>query len=339
MLAVIKDPQKSGIKLENVPIPEVDPDGILIKVKAVGICGSDLRLYREENPNKKGSFILGHELSGEVVSWGQKVKGFKKGNEVATEICIGCGECEYCRKNLINLCNELEEIGVTQDGGMAEYICAPAKNVHKLPQGVSFTEATLADPLACVLRGFELLKVKPNSWVAILGPGTMGLLATQVVKNILKGKVIIVGVKGDEERLAWAGRFGADELVNISGADPIATVMEITGGGAHYTFEATGVPPALSQAFAMTRKSGSVVVMTVHKRIEVDMEPLIRKELRIFGSICYNHQVFSRALNLIAEGGVEVKLFTKHTFPLREAEEAFNSVLSRQGIKAILIPY
>jgi len=338
MLAVIKDPQKSGIKLEDVPIPKVAPEGILIKVKAVGICGSDLRIYREEDSNKKGRFILGHELSGKVVSWGEKVEGFREGDRVATEICIGCEECEYCRENLINLCNKLEEIGVTQDGGMAEYVCAPAKNVYKLPAEVSFAEATLADPLACVLRGFDLLKVKPNSWVAILGPGTMGLLATQVVKNILKAKVIIVGARGDEERLAWAGRFGADEVVNISEKDPVAAVLEITGGGAHYTFEATGVSPALSQALAITRKSGSVVVMTVHKRIEVDMEPLTRKELRIFGSICYNSEGFSRALNLIAEGGVDVKLFTKHTFPLKEAKEAFNSVLSRQGIKAILIP-
>jgi len=338
MLAVIKDPQKSGIKLEDVSIPQLDPGGVLIKVKAVGICGSDLRIYKEEDPNKKGEFILGHELSGEVINWGEKVKGFKEGDKVATEICIGCERCEYCQKDLVNLCDELEEIGITRDGGMTEYICVPAKNVHKLPEGVSFVEATLADPLACVLRGFDLLKVKSGSWVAILGPGTMGLLATQIVKNILKAKVIIVGARGDEERLAWAERFGADELVNISKTDPINAVLEITRGGADYTFEATGAPPALSQALAVTRKSGSVVVMTVHKRIEVDVELLVRKELKVFGSICYNHQVFSRALNLIAKEEVDVELFTKHTFPLKEAEEAFNFVLSRQGIKAILVP-
>jgi threonine dehydrogenase-like Zn-dependent dehydrogenase len=336
MLAVVKDPSKTGIALEEVPIPEFSPYEVLIQVKAVGICGSDLRIYNKTDSGRRRKYILGHELSGEVIDWGAQVHEFKKGDRVATEICIGCGICRYCKRGLINLCKNLNEVGITMDGGMAQYISVPARNVHLIPETLSFEEATLADPLACSIRGLELARIDPESWVAILGPGPIGLFAIQVAKRILRAKVIVTGT--NEARLELARAFGADYAFDVRRSDPVEEILQITDGGVDYTFEAAGDPKALQQAIRITRKNGGIVVMTVHREIQMDLEPLIRHELTIHGSICYNYKEFDQAIDLIAKKKIEIEFLVKNMFPLREAEKAFQFALSRKGIKVILNP-
>ncbi len=336
MLAVVKNPAEVGISLEDVPRPEFSPWEVLLKVKAVGICGSDLRMYNYADPNRKGNYILGHELSGEIVGMGEKVHGFKAGDRVATEICIGCAICRYCRKGLVNLCQNLNEIGVTMNGGMAEFVAVPARNVHRIPDNLSFEEATFADPLACSIRGLELARIEPGSWVAILGPGTIGLLATKVAKEIRRAHVIVTGT--NEDRLDLAKQLGAEHTFNIRKSDPVEEILEISNGGVDYTFEAAGAPSALQQAVYITRKNGSIVIMTVHKEIQIDIEPVIRNELTLIGSICYNYKEFDQAVDLLARKKLDVKPLIGHTFPLNEAQKAFDFCFSRKGVKIILKP-
>lgn len=336
MLAVVKNPAEVGISLEDVPRPEFSPWEVLLKVKAVGICGSDLRMYNYADPNRKGNYILGHELSGEIVGMGEKVHGFKAGDRVATEICIGCAICRYCRKGLVNLCQNLNEIGVTMNGGMAEFVAVPARNVHRIPDNLSFEEATFADPLACSIRGLELARIEPGSWVAILGPGTIGLLATKVAKEIRRAHVIVTGT--NEDRLDLAKQLGAEHTFNIRKSDPVEEILEISNGGVDYTFEAAGAPSALQQAVYITRKNGSIVIMTVHKEIQIDIEPVIRNELTLIGSICYNYKEFDQAVDLLAKKKLDVKPLIGHTFPLNEAQKAFDFCFSRKGVKIILKP-
>jgi len=336
MLAVVKNPAEVGISLEDVSMPEFSPWEVLLKVKAVGICGSDLRMYRDADAKRRGNYTLGHELSGEIVDMGEKVRGFKKKDRVAAEICIGCAICRYCRKGLVNLCESLNEIGVTMNGGMAEYVAVPARNIHRIPDKLSFEVATFADPLACSIRGLELAGIERGSWVAILGPGTIGLLATKVAREIRRAKVIVTGT--NENRLHLAKELGAEHTFNIRDADPIEEILHISDGGVDYTFEATGDPSALQQAIYMTRKNGSIVIMTVHKEIKIDMEPVIRNELKLFGSICYNYKEFDQAINLLAKNKIDVTPLIGHTFPLKDADKAFEFCFSRKGVKIILIP-
>jgi L-iditol 2-dehydrogenase len=336
MLAVVKNPSEVGISLEDVSIPEFSPWEVLLKVKAVGICGSDLRIFKYSDTNRRGNYILGHEVSGEVVDMGEKVHGFKKGDRVATEICIGCAICRYCRKGLVNLCENLNEIGVTMNGGMAEYVAVPARNVHRIPENLSFEEATFADPLACSIRGLELAGIEPFSWVAILGPGAIGLLATKVAKDIRRSNVIVTGT--NDNRLELAKKFGAEHTFNIRNSDPTEEIFGITNGGVDYAFEAAGNSNALQQAIDITRKNGSIVIMTVHKNIQIDMEPVIRNELTLYGSICYNYKEFDQAVDLLAKNKVDVKPLIGHTFPLNEAQKAFDFCFSRKGVKIILLP-
>jgi L-iditol 2-dehydrogenase len=335
MLAVVKDFSQKGVSLQEVSRPEFSPYEVLIRVRAVGICGSDLRIYNEVKPGRK-KIIIGHELSGEVADFGEKVHSFKKGDRVATSICIGCAICRYCRKGYFNLCDKLEEIGVTIDGGMAEYVSVPARNVHRVPEHVSFEEATLADPLACTVRGLEMVSIQKGSWVTVLGPGTIGLLAVQIAKKVLMAKVIVTGTRDD--RLALARQFGADHTVNMNSADPVKFILEVTDGGADFSFEATGSGKALEDAFFSTKRNGSVVALTVHKQIQINMEPVIRNELKVFGSICYNYKEFDHALDLIQKKKVDLAMFTPNTFPLKDYEQAFAFVMARKGIKAILKP-
>jgi L-iditol 2-dehydrogenase len=335
MLAVVKDFSRKGVSLQEVPRPEFSPYEVLIRVKAVGICGSDVRIFNEVTPGRK-RIIIGHELSGEVVDFGEKVHSLRKGDRVATSICIGCAICRYCRKGYFNLCDKLEEVGITIDGGMAEYVSVPARNVHRIPEHVSFEEATLADPLACSIRGLEMVSIQKDSWVCVLGPGTIGLLAVQIAKRVLRARVVVTGTR--EDRLSLAQQFGADHVVNVNQDDPVKFILDKTDGGADFAFEATGSGKALEDAFFSTKRNGSIVAMTVHKQVQINMEPVIRNELKVFGSICYNYKEFDQALDLIAKKKVDLALFTQHTFPLQEYEKAFAFVMSRQGVKAILKP-
>jgi len=336
MLAVVKNPAEVGVSLEEVSMPEFSPWGVLLKVKAVGICGSDLRMFRYADVNRRGNYILGHELAGDIVDMGEKVHGFKKADRVAVEICIGCAICRYCRKGLVNLCENLNEIGVTMNGGMAEFVAVPARNIHRIPDGLAYEVATFADPLACSIRGLELAGIEPGSWVAILGPGTIGLLATKVAKDIRRAKVIVTGT--NENRLELAKKLGAEHTFNIRSSNPIDEILQITDGGVDYTFEATGDPGALQQAIYITRKNGTIVIMTVHKQIQIDMEPVIRHELKLFGSICYNYKEFDQAIDLLAKNKIDVTPLIGHTFPLKEAEKAFEFCFSRKGVKTLLTP-
>ena len=336
MLAVVKNSDRVGVSLEEVPEPEVGPYEVLIKVKAVGICGSDLRIFNQGAAKRKKAYILGHELAGEIVSSGELAQGFEPGDRVATEICIGCTICRHCKKGLVNLCENVHELGITIDGGMAEYVSTPIRNVHRIPDEVSFEEATLADPLACSIRGLELAEIEAHSWVAILGPGPIGLLATQVAKRILRAHVIVTGT--NNERLEMAKALGADHVFNIRDGDPHEEILDITDGGVDYAFEAAGKPDALQQAIYIARNNGKIIIMTVHKKIEVDMEPVIRRELTLYGSICYNYKEFDSALHLLARGDIDTKPFLEHRFPLSEADKAFDFAFSRQGMKVILTP-
>jgi L-iditol 2-dehydrogenase len=335
MLAVVKDFSRKGVSLQEVPRPEFSPYEVLIRVKAVGICGSDVRIFNEVTPGRK-RIIIGHELSGEVFDFGEKVHSLRKGDRVATSICIGCAICRYCRKGYFNLCDKLEEVGITIDGGMAEYVSVPARNVHRIPEHVSFEEATLADPLACSIRGLEMVSIQKDSWVCVLGPGTIGLLAVQIAKRVLRARVVVTGTR--EDRLSLARQFGADYVVNVNQDEPVKFILDKTDGGADFAFEAAGSGKALEDAFFSTKRNGSIVAMTVHKQVQINMEPVIRNELKVFGSICYNYKEFDQALDLIAKKKVDLALFTQHTFPLQEYEKAFAFVMSRQGVKAILKP-
>jgi len=333
VLAVVKDPAQRGIRLEDVPVPTISPWEVLVRVRAVGICGSDQRIYNDAHPGRRRRIVLGHEIAGEVVAVGERATEVPVGARVAIEICVGCGICRHCKVGRVNLCEKLEEIGVTMDGGMTEFVAAPARNIHRLPDGLPFRTAVLADPLACVIRGLEMIPVTSGSWVAVLGPGQMGLLATQVLKRILRARVVVVGTRAD--RLALARKMGADEVVHLGEADPVAAVRELTDGGADFVYEAAGSADALDQAIGMARKGGAVVMLTVHREVRLNLEPAVRGELHLVGAICYSYREYERALGLLAEGELDVDPLLAHVFPLARAEEAFAFVLGRQGIKAI----
>jgi threonine dehydrogenase-like Zn-dependent dehydrogenase len=267
------------------------------------------------------------------VAVGERVTEVPVGASVAVEICIGCGICRHCKVGRVNLCEKLEELGVTVDGGMTEFVAVPARNIHVLPPGLAHEAAVFADPLACVIRGLEMLTVTSGSWVAVLGPGRWGCSRPRSSSASCGpgGRHRDPG-RPSGDRPEHGRRRGRER----AGRDPVAAVREITDGGADFVYEAAGSAEALSQGIGMARKGGSVVMLTVHKRVEVDLEPAIRGELHLVGAICYSYREYQRALGLLAQGRVDVEPLARHVFPLDQAQEAFEFVLSRQGVKAIL---
>ena len=206
MLAVVKSPAVRGIAVRDVEIPNVDPSGVLLRVEAVGICGSDKRIYSEVDSKRTAAFIIGHEVAGKVVRVGRDVKLPFVGMSVGVCICHGCGNCCFCHQGQVNLCESVQEFGVTIDGGMAEYMTAPATNICPLPRGLTCEQAVLADPLACVIHSATMNKIDPGAWVVVLGPGPLGLLATQMFSRKMEARVAVAGTR--EPLLQLARKMG-----------------------------------------------------------------------------------------------------------------------------------
>lgn len=333
MLAVVKKPATQGVTMANVPLPRFGPEEALVRVRAVGICGSDHRIYADTSPARQ-AHILGHEVAGEVVAVGGRVASVAPGDRVGIEICLGCSRCRYCVAGRVNLCDDLKEVGITVDGGMTEYVAVSACNLHTLPNSVSFRKGVLADPLACALHGLELAYIQPGSWVAIVGPGQMGLLAAQIAKRRYKARVIVVGTSA--ERLATASAVGADHVLNVNDVDVVNAVRDISDGGADVVYEAAGRITAIEPSVSMARKGATIIMVTVHRQAQLDLELVVRRELRLLGAICYRPPDYREAIRMLASGEIEVSPLLNNVFSLQEAQNAFSFVLTRRGLKAIL---
>lgn len=339
MLAVVKDKPGSGFVFKEVSIPEPKEDEVLIQVKSVGICGSDLPIFkgiREVNY----PLIPGHEFSGVVAKKGDKVKHFQVGEKVIPGLVVHCGECIYCRQGLESLCENLWEIGIHRDGAFAEYVIAPEKTLHRMPENMDFNEGASIDPIASAYRPVKKANIHSDDTVMIFGPGPIGLYALQIVLVEGAKKTIVVGAQGDEDRLKIAKEIGADFTINVEKTDPIKTIQELTNGEmADVVIEATGVPTVVDLCLKCLRKNGKLSLAGIfHQAASIDLGPIVRKEYNIYGSICYTWLDFQASIDLVAMGRVKIKPIISHEFSLKEMEKALNLAFQKKSIKIILHP-
>jgi len=339
MLAVVKEGPGPGFALREVPKPELRPGWVRIRVRAVGICGTDIPIF-EGLRKVPYPLIPGHEFAGEIEAIGEGVEGRRVGDRVAVGLVIGCGECPACRRGEESLCERITEIGIHIDGAFAEYVLAPARALHALPAHLSFADGASVDPLASSYRGIRRLNLEPRDDVVIFGLGPIGLYALQAVRAHSARHVVAVTPRpGLRSQMARA--LGADALIISEGCHDLAAAVQSANHGRppSVVIEATGKPEAVGQALQVAGMGGQVLLLGIfHQQAACDPAQIIRKELRIFGSFCYNWDDFQASLDLIARGLVRAAPLITHRLPLARIGDALSLILKREAVKVILEP-
>src|SRR5215212_6680823 len=342
MPAVVKTARGEGnVGLREVPAPQPGPGQVLLEVRAAGICGTDLHIYHDEYPTQP-PVVLGHELAGVVADTGDEVTRVSAGDRVTTETYFHlCGTCRFCRGEQPNLCPERRSIGSGVDGGFAPYVVVPERNVHRLPDSLSFQEAALCEPLACVVHGaLELPKVTPGDVAVVAGPGAIGLLTLQVARAA-GAAVIVLGTAADRRRLQLAEELGATRVVDVNDEDPFPIVQEVTlGWGADIVFECSGAGPAALSLLALARRGGQYAQIGLFgKAVAWDLDQVCMKELRVTGSNASVPSAWRTALRLLADGSVRTAPLISDVYPLAGWEDAFARFEQRDGVKLLLDPW
>ena len=289
---------------ENVPQPEPRAGEVLVQVRAVGICGSELSGYLGQNSLRVPPLIMGHEFAGKVVSLGNDVEALYIGDEVAVNPLVSCGRCTMCARGLENLCLERKIIGAHSPGAFADYVAVPAANCSVLPAGLTSVAGALAEPLACGVRAVGLAGVTAGSQVVILGAGAIGLLAIATVQAA-GGKVILVA-ELNPNRLAAAREWGARATANAHDEDPAQMTRDLTGGlGADVVIDAVGTSTTRKTAIAALRPGGIAVFVGLHEPASMlPANHIIRSEISVVGSFAYTKADFAAALELLVTGAV-----------------------------------
>jgi L-iditol 2-dehydrogenase len=338
MLYGVKD-----LKIEEIPKPKVAAGEVLVKVKAATTCGTDLKIFQRGYVEKVITLptIFGHEWAGEVVEVGEDLEWPVKGMRVRAGNSAPCLRCAMCQKGKYNLCENM----IWLWGAYAEYIKVPARmvlvNMQEIPRHVSFEEAAITEPLACVLHGVEEAHVKLGDTVAIVGAGPIGLLHLLTVKKMGAEKVLVIDLV--EERLNVAEKLGADEAINAGKVDVAETVRKFTNGyGADVVIEAIGLSATWEQALKLVRKGGTVLEFggcPPGTEIKVNAEMLHYGEVTVMGAFHTTPLHFRKALNLIASGTIDVKPLITRKMKLVNIREAFDILAtSKSEIKIAINP-
>lgn len=337
--AVFYGPEK-GLKIEDVAVPKIAPDQILVKVAACGVCHTDLHYLEHGVPTfKKPPVILGHEASGVVEQVGVSVAAFKKGQRVLIPAVLTCGHCAFCRMGRENICANMTMLGNHIDGAYAEYVAVPAKDVLELPESIPLAEASIvADAISTPYHAVKnRARVQPGDTVVVFGCGGVGINAVQLAAAA-GGFVIAVDV--NERKLEWARRFGAAETVNAAGTDRVSkAVKRITGGGADVALEVIGNPRTIEEAFECVRIGGRLVVVGyTNEAISIVAGKIMFKEIEVVGSLGCRPLDYRPLIRLVEQGKVDVKTQVTHRFPLEELPRAFAAMKEGISLRSIVVP-
>lgn len=322
--AVMKEIGK--IDIEELPIPIPGDEEVLIRIKSVGVCGSDVHYFVEGKIGDyvvKPPFILGHECSGEVVEVGSRVKNLRPGDRVTMEPGIPCGKCEFCRSGRYNLCPDVVFWATPPiDGTFCEYVTHPAYFTYPIAPSVSFEEAALVEPLSVGFYAVRRAQVEPGQVALILGSGPIGLVTLEVL--LARGITEVIAVDVSPLRLEKARELGARYTVNAKADDLKEKVMEITRGrGVDVVFETAGSVVTTQMTVELVRKGGKAVLIGLPSvaRVDFDVIKVIDKELDVLGIFRYAN-TYKGCVDLLNAGKVNLATLITHRFPLEKAQEA-----------------
>ncbi|MFH1717146.1 MAG: galactitol-1-phosphate 5-dehydrogenase [Planctomycetota bacterium] len=332
------------LEYSNFPDPVPADDEVLIRVKACGICGSDVHGFTGKTGRRIPPLIMGHEAAGIVEQAGKNVKGFKKGDRVCFDSTVYCNKCEACRQGRVNRCDKRQVLGVSvpafrRHGAFAQYVAVPSWIVSKIPDHMSFVDAALLEPASIGTHAANRAPISGGDTVAVIGAGTIGLFILQAAK--LRGAAKTIAVDIDDFRLDVAKKLGADVLVNPTESDlKEAVLKETEDKGANVTLEAVGYAKTFADAVSITRMGGHVVAVgNLEKKAEFDLQEFIARELTFAGSYASSGE-FRDCIELVASGKINVKPLISGVLPLEEGPGAFDRLLKGEEnlLKIVLEP-
>jgi L-iditol 2-dehydrogenase len=335
------------IELRERSEPKAPPGGLVLRMEACGVCGSDLRRWQEGPPTGAAHLVQGHELAGTVIETSSEVKRFKVGDRVAVAPDIHCGSCWYCRGGKFNLCTDLRLLGITPgyDGGFSEQIVLGSEVlsngiVHLMPDGLSFAEGGLAETLSSVLASHDHCGVSLGETVVVLGSGPIGCLHTVVARA--RGARVIVA-EPNPVRRRIAAQFDPDAIIDVSTQDVIAEVKRLTEGlGADVAICANPVASTQTQAVELTRRGGRIVLFgglpKATPMVSLNSNLIHYGEKMVLGAFSYHPSYHEEALSTLARKTVRVEQFVTHTRPLTAIGEAFQIAASGEALKVMVVP-
>ncbi len=342
MTGIVKYRRGDGfVEAREVPVAPPAANQVRIEVKAVGICGSDLHVYHDDIKIPiVPPVVMGHEFSGVVVEKGRDVGDtISLDDRVTGESSVWwCGACRHCAAGDYNLCTERKVLGYSANGCYARY--CNVTSAHRLPDNVSFEAGALTEPLACCVHGtLERTGVSSGDFVAVIGPGPIGILSALVAASA-GATVCLCGTAKDAGRLALAATLGIAHCLDVEKTDAAAEVRRRTGGyGADVVLECSGSTAGARLGLELVRKRGKYTQLGLFgRRIEIDFELIAFKEIAVTGSISQHRPSWVRALQLMQGGSVPAGRLVTHELPLEEWEEGFRLVETKQCLKAILRP-
>jgi len=329
-----------------------DPHDLLVKIKAVAICGSDVHGFDGSTGRRKPPIIMGHEAAGEVAETGKSVRAFKKGDRITFDSTIYCGNCFFCRQGMVNLCDNRTVLGVSCDeyrrhGAFAEYVVIPERIALHLPETISgeisceisYEEAACTEPVGVAAHALRMTTIALNDSVAVVGSGLIGNLIIQLLKTSCSGKIIALDT--DERRRETAKNSGADEVLDPADPDLDEKIKSLSSGrGVDRAIEAVGATEPIRTAIFITRKGGSVTLVgNVSPGVEIPLQTVVSRQLKLQGSCAISGE-YPLALDLMARKKINVKTLLSATAPLSEGDSWMNKLYKRDGnlLKVVLLP-
>ncbi len=332
------------VEIQDVPMPQINSNEVLIRVKASSICGSDVHGYDGSSGRRTPPLIMGHEAAGIIEETGSAVTKFKKGDRVTFNSTLYCGDCYFCRRGEQNMCENGKVFGVANadyklDGAMAEYVKIPEHVLYPVPDNVTFVQAALAEPLSIALHAISRISIRMNDTVVVFGAGTIGIMMLKLLKISSAGKIIAVDI--DDEKLENAKTLGADVVLNSKNCNVAEEVLRHTGGyGCDVCFEAVGIPSTTNQCLDCLRKNGTAVLLgNVTPEFNLAISKAVFRELKLIGSYGCTTE-YATSLALISSGKIAVDDVASKVAPLEEGNEWFRKLHDEPtGLtKVVLLP-
>ena len=336
----------SKLELTDFAEPQPAADEVVIRIRACGICGSDIHGWDGSSGRRHPPLIMGHEAAGEIVAAGPKVEKWRAGDRVTFDSTIYCGECHFCRSGQVNLCENRRVVGVSpveykQHGAFAERLALPARILYRLPDSLPFDQAAMVEPVSIAVHAVQRIKHAAKDTAVVVGSGMIGLLVVQALRWAGARQVIAVDLA--DNRLALARQLGATHTLNSDQVDVAAEVARLThGAGADVALEVVGLSATVNLALAVLKRGGSCVLVgnLSPKTQDFPLQAVVTKELTVTGT-CGSAGEYPLCLELIAKGIINVKPMIEAVAPLSEGAGWFSKLSAKDGgkyMKVILQP-